>query len=121
MSSVFGSRRILNGKPRRPHNGVDVAAPRGSTIAAAADGVVALTHPDMFFTGKTVMIDHGLGIGTIYIHMDAIEVKKGALVRRGQLIGRIGMTGRATGPHLHWSLKWRKARLDPLLFTGPMR
>ena len=120
VSGIYGSQRILNGEKRRPHFGVDIAAPTGTPIVAASDGRALLVHQDMFFTGKTVMIDHGLGIGTIYIHMDAIEVKKGALVRRGQLIGRIGMTGRATGPHLHWGLTWRGVSLDPALMVGPM-
>ena len=120
ISGVYGSQRILNGKPRRPHFGVDIAAPKGTPIVAMADGRVVLIHQDMFFTGKTVMIDHGLGVGSIYIHMDGIEVKKGAVVRRGQRIGRVGMTGRATGPHLHWGLTWRGLSLDPALVVGPM-
>lgn len=120
LSGIYGSQRILNGKKRRPHFGVDIAAPQGTPIVAASDGRVVLVHQDMFFTGKTVVIDHGLGIGTLYIHMDAIEVKKGAHVRRGQRIGRVGMTGRATGPHLHWGLTWRGLSLDPALMVGPM-
>jgi murein DD-endopeptidase MepM/ murein hydrolase activator NlpD len=120
ISGVYGSQRILNGKPRRPHLGLDIAAPTGTPVVAAADGVVALTHEDMFFTGKTVLIDHGLGVGTTYIHMSAITVKKGQRVRRGQLIGRIGKTGRSTGPHLHWGLTWRGVRLDPATVVGPM-
>jgi murein DD-endopeptidase MepM/ murein hydrolase activator NlpD len=120
ISGIYGSQRILNGKPRRPHFGVDIAAPEGTPIVAAADGRVVLIHHDMFFTGKTVMIDHGLGVGTIYIHMSAIEVGKGDVVRRGQRIGKVGMTGRATGPHLHWGLTWRGISLDPALVAGPM-
>ena len=120
ISGIYGSQRILNGRPRSPHVGVDIAAPKGTPVVASAAGRVVLTHENMFFTGKTVLIDHGLGVGTIYIHMSAIEVKKGALVRRGQRIGRIGMTGRATGPHLHWGLTWRGLRLDPALLVGPM-
>ena len=120
ISGVYGSQRILNGKPRRPHFGVDIAAPKGTPIVAMADGRVVLVHQDMFFTGKTIVIDHGLGIGSIYIHMDGTEVKKGASVRRGQHIGRVGMTGRATGPHLHWGLNWRGLSLDPALVVGPM-
>lgn len=120
ISGIYGSQRILNGKPRRPHLGVDIAAPEGTPIVAAADGRVVLAHEDMFFTGKTVLIDHGLGVGTTYIHMSAIEVRNGAQVHRGQLIGRIGKTGRATGPHLHWGLTWRGLRLDPATIVGPM-
>jgi murein DD-endopeptidase MepM/ murein hydrolase activator NlpD len=120
ISGVYGSQRILNGKPRRPHLGLDIAAPTGTPVVAAADGVVALTHQDMFFTGKTVLLDHGLEVGTTYIHMSAIAVKQGQRVRRGQLIGRIGKTGRSTGPHLHWGLTWRGIRLDPATVVGPM-
>lgn len=120
ISGVYGSQRILNGKPRRPHLGLDIAAPTGTPVVAAADGVIALTHEDMFFTGKTVLVDHGLEVGTTYIHMSAIVVKKGQRVRRGQLIGRIGKTGRSTGPHLHWGLTWRGMRLDPATVVGPM-
>jgi len=120
ISGVYGSQRILNGKPRAPHLGVDVAAPTGTPVVAAASGTVTLTHKGMFFTGKTIQIDHGLGVGTIYIHLNKILVKQGDYVRKGQLIGRIGKTGRATGPHLHWGLSWKKMRLDPALLVGQM-
>lgn len=121
LSGVYGSQRILNGKPRRPHNGVDVAAPKGTPVLAPADGVVALVHPGMFFTGKTVMLDHGLGLTSVYIHMNRIAVKPGQRVTKGQPIGAVGMTGRATGPHLHWGVSWFKVPLDPALLAGPMR
>jgi len=120
ISGVYGSQRILNGKPRAPHLGVDIAAPSGAPIIAASDGVVSLTHEDMFFTGKTIQIDHGLGVGTIYIHLSKVLVKEGQRVRKGELIGRVGKTGRATGPHLHWGLTWKTMRLDPSLLVGPM-
>lgn len=120
VSGVFGSQRILNGKPRRPHNGVDVAAPRGSTVVASADGVVALTHPDMFFTGKTVMIDHGHGLSSVYVHMDDILVRQGQPVKKGTPIGTVGKTGRVTGPHLHWGVSLFGTHLDPALLVGPM-
>ncbi len=120
ISGVYGSQRILNGKPRRPHLGVDVAAPEGSKVVAAADGVVALAHEDMFFTGKTVHIDHGLGLGTVYAHLSRLHVKQGDRVKKGQLIGRIGKTGRATGPHLHWGMTLGSVRLDPALVVGKM-
>jgi murein DD-endopeptidase MepM/ murein hydrolase activator NlpD len=120
ISGVYGSQRILNGEPRNPHLGVDVAAPTGTPVIAAADGVVSLVHQDMFFTGKTVLIDHGLGVGTTYIHMSRIEVTDGQRVKQGQRIGRIGQTGRSTGPHLHWGLTWKGERLDPALLVGPM-
>ena len=120
ISSVYGSQRILNGEPRAPHLGVDIAAPSGTAVVAAADGRVSFTHKGMFFTGKTIQLDHGLGIGTIYIHLSKVVVKNDQKVRKGQLIGRIGKTGRATGSHLHWGLTWKTMRLDPSLLVGPM-
>ncbi|MBL4692471.1 MAG: M23 family metallopeptidase [Magnetovibrio sp.] len=120
ISGVFGSQRILNGKPKSPHNGVDVAAPRGSTIVAPADGVVVLVHQDMFYTGKTLMIDHGLGLTSVYAHMDRILVVEGQVVEQGHPIGIVGQTGRSTGPHLHWGLTWKGTHLDPMQATGPM-
>jgi len=119
ISGVFGSQRILNGKPRNPHNGVDVAAPKGTPVVAMGDGVVALSHPDMFFNGKTVMIDHGLGLTSVYIHMNSSTVKEGDFVTKGMQIGTIGTTGRSTGPHLHWGVSWFKTPLDPALLVGP--
>ena len=121
ISGVFGSQRILNGKPRRPHNGVDVAAPKGSMIVAPAPGVVALVHADMFLTGKTVMLDHGHGLTSVYIHMSEIAVKENQRVEQGDAIGRVGMTGRATGPHLHWGVSLFRTHLDPALLAGPMK
>ena len=120
ISGVFGSQRILNGKPKSPHNGVDVAAPRGSAIVAPAGGVVALVHQDMFYTGKTVMIDHGLGLTTVYAHMDDVSVIEGQVLSQGDQLGTVGKTGRATGPHLHWGMTWKSTHLDPALVTGPM-
>ncbi|MEQ8505083.1 MAG: M23 family metallopeptidase [Rhodospirillales bacterium] len=121
ISGVFGSQRILNGKPRRPHNGVDIAAPTGTPVKAMGDGIVALVHQDMFFTGKTVMIDHGLGLNSVYIHMNAITVRDGEFVTKGTQIGTVGQTGRATGPHLHWGVSWFKTHLDPALLVGPQK
>ena len=118
ISGVFGSQRILNGKPREPHNGVDIAAPRGSTVTAAAVGTVALVHPDMFFTGKTVMIDHGHGLSSVYVHMDEILVSQGQQIDKGTPIGTVGKTGRTTGPHLHWGVSLFKTHLDPALLAG---
>ncbi len=120
LSGVFGSRRILNGKPRRPHNGVDIAAPRGSPVTATAEGIVALAEPDMYYTGKSVMIDHGHGLASVYVHMSEILVKKGQRVAKGDVIGRIGSSGRVTGPHLHWGVSLFSTLLDPALLTGPM-
>jgi murein DD-endopeptidase MepM/ murein hydrolase activator NlpD len=117
ISGVFGSQRILNGKPRSPHKGLDIAAPKGSIISADADGIVSLKHEDMYLMGKTIMIDHGHGLQTVYIHMDEILVKNGQLVRKGDPVGKVGMTGRATGPHLHWGVSLGKNALDPLLLV----
>ncbi|MEE2955842.1 MAG: M23 family metallopeptidase [Pseudomonadota bacterium] len=120
ITGVYGSQRILNGKPRAPHYGVDISAPKGSPVAAAADGVVGMTHLGMFFTGKTIHIDHGLGIGTVYAHLDKINVKLGSFVKKGEVIGKVGKTGRATGPHLHWGLSWKDIRLDPTSVLGKL-
>lgn len=113
ISGVFGSQRILNGEPRAAHSGTDIAAPTGAPIRAVADGVVTLAHGDLFFTGKTTMIDHGLGLQTIYAHMSRLDVVEGQTVQRGQVIGAVGASGRATGPHLHWGASWLDVRLDP--------
>ena len=121
ISGVYGSQRILNGEPRSPHNGVDVAAPRGTPVKTMGDGIVALVNEDMFFTGKTVMIDHGLGLTSVYIHMDKTTVKEGDFVTKGTQIGTVGATGRATGPHLHWGVSWFKTALDPALLVGPQK
>jgi len=118
ISGVFGSQRILNGKPRRPHNGMDIAAPQGTPVLATSDGVVQLVHEDMFYSGKTVMIDHGHGVTSVYIHMNKITVKQGSRVRQGDQIGTVGMTGRATGPHLHWGINLFKMPLDPKLIVA---
>ena len=120
ISGVFGSQRILNGEPRRPHRGVDVAAPPGRPVGAMAEGVVSLAVPAMFFTGDTVMIDHGHGLHSLYAHLSEIDVAPGQAVRRGAAIGKVGATGRATGPHLHWGVFWFEHALDPALLVGPM-
>lgn len=115
ISGVFGSQRILNGKPRSPHKGVDIAAPKGTPIKADADGIISLVHPDMYLMGKCVMIDHGHGLQTIYIHMDEILVSEGQKVKKGEVVGKVGMSGRATGPHLHWGVSLKGTALDPQL------
>lgn len=120
ISGVYGSQRILNGKPRSPHGGVDIAAAHGTPVRAMADGIVTLAHRGMFFTGKTVMIDHGHGLLSVYAHLSTIDVKDGAMVKKGARIGRVGATGRATAPHLHWGVSWFATRLDPALVVGPM-
>lgn len=115
ISGVFGSRRVLNGVPRRPHFGVDIAAPAGTAIGAMGGGVVALVDDDMFYTGKTLMIDHGHGLASVYAHMSEILVVEGEDVVKGQPIGRIGASGRATGPHVHWGVSLFRTPLDPAL------
>lgn len=117
VSGVFGSQRILNGEPRRPHRGVDIAAPEGTPVVACADGIVALTDPKMYFTGQTVMVDHGHGLTSVYAHLSAISVEEGDFVRKGEVIGRVGMSGRATGPHLHWGVTVFGTHVDPLKVT----
>lgn len=120
ISGVFGSQRILNGQARRPHAGTDIAAPAGTLVVAPASGRVSLVHQDMYYTGKTVMLDHGQGVSSIYIHMSEIAVRDGQHVAQGEAIGKVGMTGRATGPHLHWGVTWLNVKLDPALLVGPM-
>ena len=115
ISGVYGSHRILNGTPKRPHYGLDIAAPEGTDIVAPADGVVTLNQPDLFYTGVTVMLDHGHGLSTLYIHMSKSSVSLGQRVRQAEVIGAVGKTGRATGPHLHWGMSLFGTRLDPQL------
>ncbi|MBR1778650.1 MAG: M23 family metallopeptidase [Alphaproteobacteria bacterium] len=116
ISSIYGSQRILNGVPKTPHNALDIANKEGTLITAPADGIVLLVHEDMFLSGKTVLIGHGQNVVTSYIHMSKIAVKEGQQIKKGDEIGRIGMTGRATGPHLHWVVSWKMKRVDPQVF-----
>ncbi|WP_230771354.1 M23 family metallopeptidase [Sphingomonas sp. Leaf4] len=121
ISGLFGSQRIYAGEPGAYHSGVDVARPTGTPIVAPADGVVILAAPAPFtLEGNLLMIDHGMGLNSAFLHLSRIDVKPGDRVRQGQPIGAIGATGRATGPHLHWGMKWNDARIDPLLLAGPM-
>jgi murein DD-endopeptidase MepM/ murein hydrolase activator NlpD len=122
ISGRFGSQRIYNGTPGSYHSGMDIATgASGTPFVAPADGVVILAAESSFtLEGRLLMIDHGMGLNSAFLHCSGHAVKEGDTVRQGQYIGRIGATGRATGPHLHWSLKWRESRLDPLLFVGSM-
>jgi murein DD-endopeptidase MepM/ murein hydrolase activator NlpD len=120
ISGVYGSQRILNGEPRQPHYGVDIAAPAGTPVLAAADGIVSMVNENMLLTGKTLILDHGYGLSSTYMHMSSISVKPGQQVKQGQMIGRIGATGRVTGPHVDWRVNLYQVRLDPALLVPPM-
>ena len=113
VTGVYGSQRILNGKPKWPHYGIDFAADEGTEIKAMLDGIVTLAEPDLFYTGGTLIFDHGHGISTLYMHMKKILVKKDQRVKQGDIIGTVGSTGRATGAHLDVRLNWFQTRLDP--------
>ncbi|MEM8917991.1 MAG: M23 family metallopeptidase [Pseudomonadota bacterium] len=122
ISGMFGNQRIYNGTPGSYHSGIDIAAKTGTYYVAPADGVVTLaTNRPFSLEGNLLIIDHGMGLNSAFLHSSEILVKTGQVVKRGEPIGRIGATGSATGPHLHWSMKWNKARIDPILLTGPMK
>lgn len=122
ISGMFGSQRVYQGEPGAYHSGIDITTGRsGTPFVAPADGVVILVAKKPFtLEGNLLMIDHGMGLNSAFLHCSEILVKEGEHVKQGQVIGKIGMTGRATGPHLHWSIKWENDRLDPILLTGPM-
>ena len=114
ISGVYGSQRILNGKPKWPHYGIDIAAKKGTKIKSSATGVVTMAEPDLYYTGGTIIMDHGHGISTIYSHLEKIKVKVGDEVLQGDIIGTVGSTGRSTGPHLDFRVNWFQTRLDPM-------
>jgi len=120
ISGVYGSQRFYNGAPNSPHYGVDIARPVGTLVKAPAAGVVTLVHPDMFFSGGTLIIDHGHGLSSTFIHLSKILVNKGDKIAQGQAIAKVGQTGRATGPHLDWRMNWFEERVDPQLLVGAM-
>ncbi len=121
ISTLFGSQRIYAGEPGAYHSGVDIALPTGTPVRAPADGVVILAAEAPFtLEGNLLMLDHGMGLSSAFLHFSRIDVQEGASVRQGERIGAVGATGRATGPHLHWGLMWRGARIDPLLVAGAM-
>jgi murein DD-endopeptidase MepM/ murein hydrolase activator NlpD len=120
ISGVYGSQRVLNGEPRRPHFGMDIAAPEGTDVLAPADGLITMTHPDMYFSGGTIILDHGQGLSSTFLHLSKILVEAGTFVKQGDLIARIGSTGRASGPHLDWRMNWLDRRVNPQPLLGPM-
>ena len=120
ISGVYGSQRILNGEPKWPHYGVDIARPEGTPVAAPADATVILAHPDMFYSGATLIMDHGQGFSSTFLHLQKILVKQGQRVERGEIVGLLGASGRATGPHLDWRMNLRGKRVDPTMVVGPM-
>lgn len=117
LSSAFGLKRFFNNEPRNPHSGLDFAAKEGAPIKAPAAGTVIVTG-EFFFNGNTIMIDHGYGLISMYCHLSRIDVQQGDIIKKGQLIGKVGKTGRATGAHLHWSISLNNTRVDPLLFIS---
>ncbi|GGI86191.1 M23 family metallopeptidase [Shewanella gelidii] len=120
ISGVYGSQRVYNGKPGTPHYGVDVAAKTGTVIVAPADGTVSLAVADMFYSGGTIIVDHGYGVSSSFLHLSKLYVAPGDFIAQGQPIGEVGATGRATGPHLDWRLNWYQMRLDPVSIVPSM-
>lgn len=119
ISGVYGSQRIYNGTPKSPHSGLDVAAAKGTPLRAPAGGVISFVAPDLYLTGGTVLIDHGHGVSSNFLHLSRIDVRVGDRVERGTQIGLVGATGRATGPHMHWGMSWFGVRVDPQLLLEP--
>jgi len=119
VSGVYGSRRILNGEPKRPHYGMDIANKTGTTVVSPASGIVRMAETGMYYTGGTIIIDHGYGLTTTFMHLSQVNIEAGSSIEQGEKIGEIGMTGRATGPHLDWRLNLGKTRLDPQLIIAP--
>ncbi|MEM9168706.1 MAG: M23 family metallopeptidase [Pseudomonadota bacterium] len=120
ISGVFGSQRVLNGVPKRPHSGIDIARPTGTPVRAPADGVVTLAEEDMYFEGGLILMDHGHWLESAFVHLSRLDVEPGQRVKKGEVLGAVGATGRATGPHLHWSVKWAGRLVDPQLLVGDM-
>lgn len=120
ITGVYGSQRFYNGVPNSPHYGVDIAQPVGTLVRAPAGGIVTLVHPDMFFSGGTLIIDHGHGLSSTFIHLSKVLVNKGDEIVQGQVIAKVGKTGRATGPHLDWRMNWFEERIDPQLLVPSM-
>ncbi len=121
ISGRFGNQRIYNGSPRAAHSGMDIAAPKGTAVKAPASGIVTFANADLYLTGGTVVIDHGFGFSSNFLHLSRLDVKVGEVVDQGQIIGAVGATGRATGPHLHWGMNWFEVRIDPQLVLEAAR
>ena len=119
ITGVYGSRRFYNGEPRRPHYGIDIAAPAGTPVKAPAAGRVTLASPDMYFEGGLIFVDHGLGVTSVFMHLETLAVTVGDKVNQGDIIGTVGSTGRSTGPHLDWRMYWADRRIDPALLAPP--
>lgn len=115
ISGRFGSQRVYDGTPKAPHSGMDIAATSGTPVRAPASGVVTFAAPGLYLTGGTLVLDHGHGISSNFLHLSRIDVKVGDVVKQGEVIAAVGATGRATGPHLHWGMNWFDVRIDPLL------
>ena len=115
ISGVYGSQRVLNGKPKDPHYGLDIAAPTGTAVRTPAAGIVSLADNDLVLTGGTVLLDHGHGLSSVFLHLSRVDVRVGQRLKQGEVLGAVGATGRASGPHLHWGLNWFDVRLDPQL------
>ncbi|MDF1725979.1 MAG: M23 family metallopeptidase [Alcanivorax sp.] len=120
ISGVYGSQRVYNGKPGRPHYGVDVARPAGTVVVAPADAVVTLVQSDNYYSGGTLIMDHGYGVSSTMIHLSEVLVEKGQTVKQGEPVAKVGASGRATGPHLDWRLNWFEVKLDPVTVVGEM-
>lgn len=120
ITGVYGSQRVLNGEPRRPHYGVDIAAPAGTVVRAPAPGIVTVAVSDMYYSGGTLLLDHGHGLSSAFLHMQALYVERGQRVEQGEPIGEVGATGRSTGAHLDWRMNLFERRVDPTFLVGPM-
>ena len=120
ISGVYGSQRVYNGKPGNPHYGVDVAAKTGTVVVAPADGKISLSVPDMFYSGGTIILDHGYGVSSSFLHLSKLYVKEGQEIKQGEPIAEVGATGRVTGPHLDWRVNWYQMRLDPVTIVPSM-
>lgn len=120
ISGVYGSQRVYNGKPGNPHYGVDVAAPAGTPVVAPADGLVTLAEPDLYYSGGTIILDHGYGLSSSFLHLSEVSVSVGDEIRQGEVIGAVGASGRATGPHLDWRMSFLGRRIDPQRLVPPM-